>query len=234
MRIYVKNLTKDLSLTKENAAHLAALRIKAGEVVTLFDGSGLDYVCKVAFRDRRDIRLELIDTVTNDKECRSNVTLYMAAISQDKFSLVVQKATELGVKRIIPVISAYAQNGFIYKAERMNVIASAACEQCGRSILPTVEPPLKFSEVLKDLSDYDDFIFAYEKANEGSVKAALSLNAHNVALFVGPEGGISSDEAASLLSAGAKAVTFGKRILRAETAAIAGLTLINDALGELC
>lgn len=234
MRIYVKNLSKDLSLTKENASHLAALRIKAGEVVTLFDGSGLDYVCKVAFRDRRDIRLELVDTVTNNKECQCSVTLYMAAISQDKFSLVVQKATELGVKRIIPVVSVYAQNGFIYKAERMNLIASAACEQCGRSILPMIEPPLKFNEMLKDLRDFDDFIFAYEKSTEGSVKASISSNARNVALFIGPEGGISSDEAARLLDEGAKAVTFGKRILRAETAAIAGLTLINDALGELC
>lgn len=234
MRIYVKNLDDSLRLSKENLAHLAALRVKSGEEVTLFDGSGMDYVCKILSRDRRDVQLELLRKVKNDTECASNITLFMSAISQDKFALAVQKATELGARSIVPVISAYSQNGFIYKAERMNVIMSSACEQCGRSRLPVMSEPIKFSAMLSNVNDFDKFIFGYEKAKDGSVRDVLKDVMHDVALFIGPEGGISKEEVDLLIKSGAVAVTFGKRILRAETAAIVGLTLVNDALGELC
>ncbi|MDE7107378.1 MAG: 16S rRNA (uracil(1498)-N(3))-methyltransferase, partial [Clostridiales bacterium] len=111
------------------------LRIRVGDCITVFDGFGHDYSCKVKEIKKDKTLLEILDTAQNVGESAISVTLYLSVIKQDKFELAVQKATELGVKKIVPVYSAFTQRNFSLNYDRLNKIAISACEQCGRSIV---------------------------------------------------------------------------------------------------
>lgn len=232
MRFYLPEFEKTHCLTGDAHTHAAyALRIHSGDYVTVFDGRGNEYNCVVleVRRDRTD--LEIVDTKQNTGESKIDISLYLSVIKQDRFELAVQKVTELGVNRIIPVYSAYTQRGGSLNFDRLFRIAVSACEQCGRSRVPEIQRSIEFDELVKHAaSSY--MIFPWERELNGDLKSAIDKNQKSYSVFIGPEGGITEAEKQALTEVGAKSVTLGPRILRAETAAITTLSVIYYEMGE--
>lgn len=219
-------------LTGNAHTHAAyALRVRVGDHITVFDGSGHDYSCRVKEIKKDKTLLEILNVFENVGESKISVTLYLSVIKQDKFELATQKATELGVKKIIPVYSALTQRNVSLNYDRLNKIAISACEQCGRSIVPTIEQALDFYELIDRAKD-TYMIFPWEREINGTMQAAIDKNKTDISVFIGPEGGITEDEKNKLINVGAKSATLGARILRAETAAIAALSVIYYEMGE--
>lgn len=208
-----------------------ALRIRVGDCITVFDGMGYEYSCKVKEIKKDKTFLEILNVTKDAGESNISVTLYLSVIKQDKFELATQKATELGVKKIVPVYSALSQRNVNLNYDRLNKIVISACEQCGRSRLPVVEQVVDFNELLNRAQN-TNMIFPWEREIDGTLQAVLDKNKFDISVFIGPEGGITEDEKNKLTTVGAKPVTLGARILRAETAAIAALSVIYYEMGE--
>lgn len=233
MRFYLPSINKsNLELIGDAHTHAAyALRIRVSDYITVFDGQGHDYSCVVKEIKKDKTILELLDTADNIGESKIYVTLYLSVIKQDRFEMAVQKATELGVKRIVPVYSMFTQRNVSLNYDRLNKIAISACEQCGRSVVPVIEQALDFEELL-DRTKNTYMIFPWEREMHGNIKSAIDKSKTDVSIFVGPEGGITEEEKNKLTAVGAKSVTLGSRILRAETAAISALSVVFYEMGE--
>lgn len=233
MRFYLPNVNvKHAELTGEAHTHAAySLRIRVGDFVTVFDGTGTEYACKVKDIKKDHTELEILSETKNSGETKINLSLYLSVIKQDRFELAVQKVTELGVNNIIPVYSAHTQRGGSLNYERLNRIAISAAEQCGRSRLPNIERCIQFDELTARVKN-THMIFPWEREMHGSIREAIDKSKTDVSVFVGPEGGITENEKNILVDAGAKSVTLGARILRAETAAISAVSVICYEMGE--
>ena len=233
MRFYVPSINKlRPELVGDAHTHAAyARRIRVGDYITVFDGVGHDYSCKVTEIKKDKTLLQILDTSENAGESNISVTLYLSVIKQERFDWAVQKSTELGVKTIVPVYSAFTQRNFSLNCDRLNKIAISACEQCGRSRVPIIEQALDFDELL-DRAKHTQMVFPWERESNGTIQAVLDKTKIDISVFIGPEGGITDDEKNKLTAVGARSVTLGKRILRAETAAIAALSVIYYEMGE--
>lgn len=232
MRFYFPDIDKTAELTGDAHTHAAySLRIRSGDYITVFDGKGKEYSCRVKDVKKDRTELDIIDSAENVGETKTDISLYLSVIKQDRFELAVQKSTELGVTRIIPVYSTFTQRGGALNFDRLNRIAIAACEQCGRSRVPVIEDSIEFDELINRAAKTHT-IFPWEREMKNALKSAIDKSARSVAVFVGPEGGITETEKDRLTEVGAHAVTLGPRILRAETAAITALSVICCEMGE--
>jgi len=233
MRFYLPTIDENNAvLTGEAHTHAAySLRIRPDDYLTVFDGNGAEYSCIVKSVAKDRTELEIVDKKFDVGETKISLTLYLSVIKQDRFELALQKATELGVKRVVPVYSKFTQRGSSLNYERFNRIAISACEQCGRSRIPTIEHSIEFDELVKRAQN-TYMIFPWERELQGSMKDAIDITQKDISVFIGPEGGITEDEKNELVEAGAKSVTLGSRILRAETAAITALSVICYEMGE--
>lgn len=209
-----------------HAAH--AVRIRESEPVEIFDGKGTSATAKVAAVGRDSIVVE-IGALLDSREAKSSITLAMAIIQLDKFELVLQKATELGVRAIVPLVTDRAEvrpERYRGKRERWEKIVFEAVKQSGRASTPLVHEPAPFNEVtgrggLRIVFDAD------------AEESPLPSQAGELTLFIGPEGGWSDDELAIAREHGCAFQRLGARRLRAETAAIAALVKTAVALGDL-
>lgn len=233
MRFYLPGIDiNHAELTGEAHTHAAySLRIRTGDYVTIFDGNGTEYSCKVKDIKKDRTELEILSESKNVGETKVNFTLYLSVIKQDRFELAVQKTTELGVNKIVPVYSAHTQRGGSLNYDRLTRIAISAAEQCGRSRLPEIEHCIEFSELV-ERTKHTHMIFPWEREMHGALRDAIDKSAKDISVFVGPEGGITEIEKNLLVDAGAKSVTLGSRILRAETAAISALSVVCYEMGE--
>lgn len=232
MRFYVPNISDKFELTGDAHTHAAySLRIHPGDYITVFDGKGKEYSCIVETVKKDRTELKSISEKEDIGETKSTVSLYLSVIKQDRFEIAVQKATELGVSRIIPVYSSYTQRGGSLNYDRLNRIAISACEQCGRSRIPIIETSIEFSELVKRVES-THMIFPWEREKDGRLSDAIDKSKTDISVFIGPEGGITEAEKIELVNAGAHSVTLGPRILRAETAAITALSVICYEMGE--
>lgn len=233
MRFYFPMINKSHpELIGDAHTHAAySLRIRVGDNITVFDGCGTEYLCKVKDIKKDKTSLEIQDTVQNVGEAKINVSLYLSVIKQDRFELAVQKITELGVNTVVPVYSAYSQRNIILNYDRLNKIAISACEQCGRSKVPVIEKCIDFEDLLSRAAN-TNMIVPWERENSGKLRDAIDKTTTDIAIFIGPEGGITANEIQRLTEVGAKSVTLGSRILRAETAAIATAAAVYYEMGE--
>jgi 16S rRNA (uracil1498-N3)-methyltransferase len=203
-------------------------RYNVGSQVVLFDGSGTDFLCIISSLRNLGATVKVLQKHrTPDITLRKNIWLCTALLKKDNFDLVVQKATELGVSHIVPILCEHSEKRNL-NLERMRKIAVEATEQSGRGDVPTIHLPETLAEI------FQTGILPQEKVvfNPGgiSLKQYLeSANQNPLAAFVGPEGGFSEKEIAFLQSHGVPIVSLGEQILRAETAAIvvAGLFLLQ-------
>lgn len=220
-----------VTLRGDEFSHLVkVLRYKVGYKAVVCANDGIERMCTVE-QIGKDFALLRIESSRVVDTKGVHITLFAGLLKNNKLDFAVQKAVELGIDRIIPFTSANcAETKF--SSERANRIALEAAKQCGSAYLSEVGDLITFDDVIKDLTDYDDVVFAYEYEKERRISDNLPQG-KRIALIVGPEGGFQHYEAERIASAGAKTVTLGKRILRAETASVILSALVLYGLGEI-
>ena len=230
-------------LAAEEARHLRdVLRLGRGDEVFVFDGGGREFRCRVDESGRDRAVLGIIEEVEPaSAESPLRLTLGVALLKGEKLDLVVQKATELGAYRIVPVVTRLADvrlrdgSETSRRVERLRRIALEACKQSGRARVPAIDAPIAFESFVK--SDYADGwrVMFSERGGEGLGDAVESLHGRPaaVAALVGSEGGWTDEEITLARDAGWDIVTLGGRVLRAETAAITVAALLQHAFGDL-
>ena len=216
-----------LTITGNDAFHIArALRMAVGDELTVCDENGTEYLTRLArIRDEECIA-EILSESAGSTESPVEITLFMAYPKGDKLETVVQKSVELGALAIVPFESSRCiKRPSADKADkitdRLSRIAEEAAKQCGRSRLPSVSKMISFKDLLPRIKDYDLTLFCYEGKGAESLRSVLEGYGRQdgkIAVIIGSEGGFSKDEAESIISAGAKCVNLGPRILRCETA----------------
>ena len=223
-------------LRGQEARHaLKVLRLKKGDEIIVFDGEGKEYLAVISAASPTSVKLKILEETNVNRDSPLDSTLYMGITNKvQKLELAIQKTTELGVKRIVPVIcrrSSTAQliKNWEGKLRRWREIAVNASKQCGRTVIPEISEPVKIEEI----DDSSDLSFVLWEKGGKSFKDYQSYSASSVSFLVGPEGGLEKEEIELLKERGFKPIYLGKRILRAETAAIAGMTLIQYIWGDL-
>lgn len=205
------------------------LRMKAGDPLELLDGTGQIYSAKISEIKKDKIMCEVISSQVEEKALKLKVTLAQCLPKAKKMDLIIQKCTELGVYKIIPVLSERSISK-AEKQERWKKIAKEAAEQSGRSTIPEIAPLTGFENVLKIKEKFDLALIPWELEKENSLKNALTTHQpNNLLILIGPEGGFSRSEIGLARSAGFIPVSLGPAILRTETAAMAMLAMINYA-----
>lgn len=227
-RRWIADKTSDTtaSLTGDQAVHLArVLRAEPGQVFDVV-ANGFLHRAEIASVSEREVVFTLHEEL--EAESALPVHLLMAVFKFDHMEWGIEKATELGVEKITPVIARRTEKHLAQAAakrvERWRRIAHEAAKQSRRSDIPMIEGPVTLKMVLPSV-DADTKLLLAETEQENSLKAALAGGAPSVALAIGPEGGWTAEEMALFSENGWKHVTLGPRILRAETAAIAGLSV---------
>lgn len=233
---------KTVALGVDEARHAHdVLRLEAGDEIFVFDGEGHEYGCVIADLTSHSARLDIVEQVRPaSPESPLDLTLAVALLKGEKFDLVVQKATELGVTRLAPLITARADvrirepGDARKKADRWARIAFESAKQCGRAQLMLVDPPMNLDEFFRSISDVQ-LTLTYT-ARDGDPHADLAktdLKDARIAAMIGPEGGWTDDELKQASARACKIVTLSGRVLRAETAAIAVATLLQHRFGDL-
>jgi 16S rRNA (uracil1498-N3)-methyltransferase len=227
----------DIILPAGAGAHLLrVLRLRPGAAVTLFNGRGGEYLARIARIKRTEVMVSVGEHQPIERESPFPLTLAQGVSRGERMDLVVQKATELGVSQLVPVLTERSivrldeeQTG--RKSSHWRAIAIAACEQCGRNRLPQVALPARLPEFLAAPAEGTLRLLLSPSAARGIEDVPRPGTAATV--LIGPEGGLSEAEQADAEAAGFMAVNLGPRVLRTETAAIAALTLLQREFGDL-
>ncbi len=222
---YVDNVNSNLiTLTADEHNHLKnVMRLQVGNTVKVVCGDEYNYFCEIIEINKNNSVLKVLEKTLNTANPKVKLTCYMALIKNDNLSLVVQKLTELGCSTFVPFESRYTVNKDKgAKSDKLTLISQQSLKQCGRSIPMRVMPTQKLTNLTEMLNKHDLIIFANETEKSLSLTETLNanLNAKNIAVIVGCEGGFEQSEIDYLINLGAKSVSLGSRILRAETASI--------------
>jgi 16S rRNA (uracil1498-N3)-methyltransferase len=220
------------------------LRLSTGEKVNINDCEGKEYLGQIEEVNKSKVVVSLIEELPVNNESPVDIYLYQGLPKSSKMDLIVQKATELGVKVITPVITervvVKSEIGEFRKVDRWNRIALEACKQCKRTFIPRINTPIEFEELLSELETMDLIVVPYENENGfgiknliGEVKNQAKNEVKNIAIIIGPEGGFEDAEIQRLKAAGAYIVTLGPRILRTETAGFVCASLLTYELGDM-
>lgn len=217
----------ELALPPGAARHVQVLRLQPGDEITLFNGQGGQWLAHVLRMGRSEVAVRVEAHEAIDREAAREVTLAIGMPANERMDWLVEKATELGVARIAPL---HTQHGVLRlsgeraakKQAHWRAIAQAACEQCGRNRVPTIEPVRDFAVFLHEAQGARVVL----SLAEGGAPAAQTLGGDApLTVLIGPEGGLSAAEDAQARTAGFAPTQLGARVLRAETAALAALTL---------
>jgi 16S rRNA (uracil1498-N3)-methyltransferase len=223
-----------LALPPGAARHVQVLRMQPGETLTLFDGRGGEYAAVVERMGRSEVTVNVGAHDPVEREAPQAVHLALGMPANDRMDWLVEKATELGVASIQPLMTAHgvlrlAGERAEKKRGHWEAIAIAACEQCGRNRVPQIHPVRAYADWLGDAHADDDvqrIVLSLAPGTQPLVKLPVA-GAWQV--LSGPEGGLSADEEARALALGFLPARLGPRVLRAETAALAALTLLGGA-----
>ena len=227
-----------MTLGTDEARHLRdVLRLQTGDEVYVFDGRGKEFRCHVASVSRNGVELRIEAEVEPAKpESQLQLNLCVALLKGEKFDLVVQKATELGVNKIVPLITRYADihlrdaSDATKRVSRWQRIALEAAKQSGRAFVPEITAPAAFESALAE----DGLGVMFSERLGDSLKTLTRRPApRSITALVGSEGGWSDEEIEAARARDFHVVTLGGRILRAETAAIAVTVLLQHAFGDL-
>ncbi len=247
-----------VTLAAEEARHLRdVLRLKVDDEVYVFDGAGREFQCRIEESRRDTARLKVVGEVAPERpESPLDLTLAVALLKGEKFDLVVQKATELGVARVLPVVTKLAdirlrdESDAAKRVARWQRIALEAAKQSGRAVVPEVASPVGFQSLLENAggalslsgsplslseSPLSLNCLLFSERNGRSLSEAIDAltGRSSMTALVGSEGGWTDEELAAAQQAGWQIVTLGGRTLRAETAAIAVAVLLQHVAGDL-
>lgn len=232
-RFFVDKVSDVTVVDGEEFKHaVSVLRIKVGEKIYICDSCGKEYVAEITSINKKEFLAKTLQESVNVCEPKSNVMLICGYLKGDKTELIVQKAVELGVNKIVTFSSEFS-SAFMNdnKLNRLNRVAVEACKQCGRAKVPNVLYAETFEKALEYGNEYQNKLFACEFA-ESNKADLFNLNG-SVAIVVGSEGGFSQKESELATSLGYQTVYLGKRILRAETACIALSAIVMHSLKEM-
>jgi 16S rRNA (uracil1498-N3)-methyltransferase len=207
-----------IELPATAARHVQVLRMQPGQTITLFNGAGGEFEAVIEHMGRQDVRVLVGAHHTIEREAHHQVHLAVVMPANDRMDWLVEKATELGVHRITPLMSQHSVlrlqgERAEKKLAHWQAVAISACEQCGRNTLPHIEP-------LQNLSNW-------HPSTQGFSEWATKYQSASWLLLNGPEGGLTDEEDALARAKGFAAVKLGERVLRAETAALAALAYFN-------
>ncbi|RJR07187.1 16S rRNA (uracil(1498)-N(3))-methyltransferase [Candidatus Parcubacteria bacterium] len=215
---------------------ISVLRCKKGDAISVIDGKGKAYEAEVAEIAKKHVFINIVRETALDTESPLNLILCQGILKGEKMDLVIQKTAELGIKEIIPLITERCIVKETRKVKRWQKIAEEAAEQCGRTVIPTIHEPVEFRLLftVHCSQQMNGFIF-WEEGGLSLKDAILKLAIHPSAyppiyLFVGPEGGFTAEEVKLSEEHGLIRTTLGKRVLRAETAAIVSVALVQFLL----
>jgi len=203
------------------------LRLRVDDEIVLCNGNSTDYIAKIEKFNKNFLLAKIIDKKHNNAELLMDVVLYQGIPKHDKMELIVQKSVELGIKKIVPIITERTiiktkqQNDINNKILRWKKIAMEAAKQSGRGIIPTIEYPIDFENCLISANNSELIIMPYENQKNIYLKDVVKENIKNhISIIIGPEGGFADFEVEKAISNGANIVSLGNRILRTETAAL--------------
>lgn len=226
-----------VELSEASSRHLArVLRIAGGDPVAVFDGRGAEYPGRVTDTGRQ-LTVELGEIVVSDKQSPLALTLIQGIARGDHMDLAIQKATELGITAIVPVITARTQ-GTRSRAQlerRMRHwqgIIISACEQSGRNTLPLLESPRTLADSIAGTPWSSDLRLVLSPDGELSARD-LPRPEEGIELLIGPEGGLTQDELDLAVTSGFRRLRLGPRVLRTETAAISAIAILQASWGDL-
>lgn len=235
VRLYIKDKLEKkgqiICLDKKQSHYLVnVLRLRVGDEFFVFDGSSGEYKAEITDLNKRAVTALLTEKVC-EMQKSPDIWLLFAPLKKDKTDIVVQKATELGVRKIIPVQTAYT-NAEKVRTERFELQAAEAAEQCRRLDIPDISAALSLDKALENWDNERTLFFLDERGLGKKVRETM-LNSPKAAVLVGPEGGFSLAEAEKLRKLPfVKSISLGSRILRAETAVIAALSCWQSINGD--
>ncbi len=244
-RIYVEgeiSAGQELLLPAGPSAHLLrVLRLRPGSGLTLFNGRGGEFAATLADAARSRARLAVGVRHDIERESPLQLTLLQGIARGERMDQIVQKATELGVQRIVPLACEFsvvrldaAKLG--QRLGHWRAVAIAACEQCGRNRLPQVDPPLDLAAACNAVAagaDGPDMLRLLLQPQSTASLVAMTAGLRGAVLLIGPEGGLSEGEQRLALQSGFRACRLGPRVLRTETASLAALAALQALAGDL-
>jgi len=208
------------------------LRLGVEDAVTLFGEDGIEFETVITSIGKKSLEALLVKELRVKRESVLRLTLYQAIAKGDKMDLVVEKATELGVTEIVPVITGRTEIKQTRRLPRWRKIATEASKQCGRTSPPEIKEPVDFDTAL-DMGRGSQVRIIFYERSDGSIKDLRLADAEEAAVIVGPEGGFTEEEARAAEIAGWSVCGLGPRILRTETAGITAVVLLQFMLGDL-
>ena len=228
---------REVLLPEQAGEHVArVLRLERGHPLILFNGDGCEYDANLATLAKRAVTAEVTAAREVDREAPLQLTLAQGIARGEKMDWILQKATELGVACIVPIVTERTEVKLDEeRAERRlahwHSVIAGACEQSGRNRLPVIEPPQRLDRWLGAL-DSAALRLALVPGGESTLRQLPQMN-NGAILVVGPEGGLSDNDATMLTHAGFRGLRLGPRILRTETAGVAALAALQALFGDL-
>ena len=226
--------SRELLIEGREAHHAAhVLRMRRGEEVAVLDGKGGEFACVVREVGRHSLRLEVKDCKVADR-APYEVTLFQAIPKGKAFETILQKATELGAYRIVPLITERVVTR-AEKHEKWQWVMIDAMKQCGNPWMPILDAPHKFADAIKRVKEFDlNLAGSLHEGRRHPREWLEGKKLKSVAIWVGPEGDFTPREMQALMNAGVKPMSLGRLVLRSDTAAISSLTIVNYEMDLAC
>lgn len=232
----------EIIINNEDVSHITkVLRLKCGDKIIVCDGCGYDYSAQIKNIEQKEIICEILSKEKCISEPNIEVTLFQGIPKASKMDYIIQKTTELGISRIVPVmldrcvVKLENEKAELKKRERWQKIANEAAKQSGRGVVPVVEMPMRLDDVIENIKAMDLCFVPYECEEQKKLRTVLTSkkDIRTAGYIIGPEGGFDISEIDKIRTAGIDTVTLGRRILRTETAGEAVLSMIMYEIGDI-
>ena len=223
-------------ISESDYTHITkVLRLGAGDRITVFDTESVEYEGVIMDISSGTIAVQVVNTRQLQTESKLELNLFQAILKGNRMDTVISQATQLGVSGIFPVISERTQVKSTAKVDRWNKIARESTKQCGRAVPPAVSEPVDLQRSLKIRNESEMKIILYENQREllRDYMSSHEESVRTINIFIGPEGGFSEQEITLAKEKGYMVLGLGERILRAETASVVSLALLQSRYGDI-
>ena len=215
---------------------LRVMRVKVDDFLVLFNGDGFEYRGRVSDINKKTINVEILSKEKNNSESPININLFQSISSNEKMDMVIQKATELGVSSIQPIFTSRSTIKLSLDRTKKRLIhwkqvSISACEQSGRSKIPTIKSPIEFDQISEGIKTNSLNLLLHPDNLEESSNLPNEYS-RDINIFIGPEGGFSKDEVLLLKKQNCINIKLGTRILRTETAPLAIIAILQYIFGD--
>lgn len=238
----IDKIEDDLIVIDASDAHylINVLRLEEQDNLIIFDGKGTEYLVEIIKINNNQVEGLIKETNLSGSDTGINVSLIQSIAKGDKMDYIIQKCTEIGVNKIIPVITERTivkldEKKKKTRKQRWQKIAIEAAKQSKRTIVPEISEVLTFEQLIEEIPENEKTLVLWEEEKETKLKDYLKEqeNIKNINIIIGPEGGLSPKEVKQLLDKGVQSASLGSKILRTETAGLVALTIVLYELGDL-